>query len=75
VFFARVWLRPPGDGEAGRDVGKVFRGGKKDVHRGVAAWDAELRGTPPSMVGATVADLLGLWLGSQAVGLAADIGS
>jgi integrase len=61
VFFARVWLRPTREGETGRQVGRVFRGGKKEVHRQVAAWEAELRGTPPSMVSATVADLLGMW--------------
>jgi integrase len=62
VFFARVWLPPTSDGQPGRQVGKVFHGGKKDVRAQVAAWEAELRGTAPASVGATVADLLRLWL-------------
>jgi len=61
MFFARVWLPPTSDGQKGRQVGKVFRGGQKDVRQQVAAWEAELRGTAPSSVGATVADLLRLW--------------
>src|SRR2546423_4496143 len=62
VFFARVWLPPTSDGQAGRQVGKVFRGGKKDVRQQVAAWEAALRGTAPSSIGATLGDLLRLWL-------------
>lgn len=62
VFFARVWLPPTSHGQKGRQVGKVFRGGKKDVRAAVAAWEAEMRGTAPSSVGATVADLLERWL-------------
>ena len=62
VFFARVWLPPTSDGQPGRQVGKVFRGGKKQVRQEVAAWESDLRGTAPSSVGATVADLLQRWL-------------
>jgi integrase len=62
VFFARVWLPPTSAGDPGRQVGKVFRGGKRAVRDEVAKWEAELRGTAPSSVGATVADLLDKWL-------------
>lgn len=62
MFFARVWLPPTSTGEPGRQVGKMFRGGKKDVRRQVEAWEAELRGTEPSSVGATVSDLLERWV-------------
>jgi hypothetical protein len=61
-FFARVWVPPTSDGQPGRQVGKVFRGGTKEVRQRVAAWEAEVRGTVPSTVGATVADLLRLWI-------------
>ena len=60
VFFARVWLPPTSDGQPGRQVGKVFRGGKRSVREAIATWEAELRGTAPSSVGSTVADLLRL---------------
>ncbi len=62
VYFARVWLPPTSNGDPGRQVGKVFRGGKRAVREQVALWEAEVRGTAPSSVGATVADLLALWL-------------
>ncbi len=65
VFFARVWLPPTSAGDPGRQVGKVFRGGKRAVREQVTQWEAELRGTAPSSVGATVADLLGLWLDTK----------
>jgi integrase len=62
VYFARVWLAPTAAGQTGRQVGKVFRGSKRAVAAAVAAWETELRGTAPTAVGATVADLLTLWL-------------
>jgi integrase len=62
VFYARVWLPPTSAGDPGRQVGKVFRGSKKSVKAEVVAWEAELRGTAPTAVGATVADLLDRWL-------------
>ena len=65
VFFARVWLPPTSDDQAGRQVGKVFHGTKKAVRAEVATWEMELRGTAPSTVGATVADLLRLWLDAK----------
>jgi len=60
VWYARTFLPPRGD-QKGRQVGKVFRGTKKDVALRVAEWEAQLRGTTPAAVGATVADLLALW--------------
>jgi integrase len=62
VFFARVWLPPTSAGDPGRQVGKVFRGAKRAVKEQIALWEAEVKGTAPSSVGATVADLLALWL-------------
>jgi hypothetical protein len=38
---------------------------KKAVRAEVAAWEAELRGTAPTTVGATVADLFELWLAAR----------
>jgi hypothetical protein len=66
VYFARVFLPPTAAGEKGRQVGKVFRGGKKAVRADVAEWEASLRGTAPGTVGATVADLLELWQQAKA---------
>lgn len=61
VWLARVFLPPTADRLKGRQVGKLFRGGKKAVRAEVAAWEAELLGSAPSSVGATVADLLVMW--------------
>ncbi len=66
VYFARVFLPPTAPGEKGRQVGRVFRGGKKAVRAEVAEWEASLRGTAPGTVGATVADLLELWQQAKA---------
>lgn len=66
VWLARVFVPPTGDEVRGRQVSKVFRGGKKAVRAQVAAWEAELRGTSARSVGATVADLLSLWLEAKA---------
>lgn len=66
VYLARVFLPPTTAGEKGRQVGKVFRGGKKAVRAEVAEWEASLRGTAPGTVGATVGDLLGLWQQAKA---------
>jgi integrase len=66
VWFARVFLPPIAEGEKGRQVGKVFRGTKKAVQAEVADWEADLRGTAPGTVGATVADLLRLWQEAKA---------
>jgi hypothetical protein len=44
----------------------VFRGNKKAVAREVADCEAQLRGTTPSPVGATVSDLLKLWQTAKA---------
>src|SRR4051794_26606586 len=65
VWFARVFI-PPTPDAPGKQVGKVFRGGKKKVAGEVAAWEAEVRGRAPSAVGATVADLLKLWQDARA---------
>ena len=66
MYSARVFLPPTAAGEKGRQVGKVFRGGKKAVRADVAEWEASLRGTAPGTVGATVADLLELWQQAKA---------
>lgn len=66
VFFARVFLPPTAPGEKGRQVGKVFRGGKKAVRAEIVEWEAALRGTAPGTVGATVSDLLELWQQAKA---------
>lgn len=66
VWLARTFLPPTAEHPRGRQVGKTFRGGKKAVRTAVAAWEAELRGTAPSTVGATVADLLGMWQEAKA---------
>ncbi len=66
VYLARVFLPPTAAGEKGRQVGKVFRGGKKAVRVQVAEWEASLRGTAPGTVGATVGDLLELWQQAKA---------
>ncbi len=66
VWIARVFLPPTGDGQQGRQVAKTFRGAKKAVRAQVAAWEAELRGTAPATVGATVVDLFELWLEAKA---------
>jgi integrase len=66
VWIARVFLPPMADGEKGRQVGKVFRGAKKSVQLQVNEWEADLRGTAPGTVGATVADLLRLWQEAKA---------
>lgn len=66
VWLARVFLPPAGGGGSGRQVSKVFKGGKKAVKADVAAWEAEVRGTAASTVGATVADLLRLWQEAKA---------
>lgn len=68
VWLARVFLPPHRDGDKARQVGKVFKGAKKAVKAEVAAWEAELRGTSPTVVGATVADLLRLWREAKAHG-------
>jgi integrase len=59
-------LPPTADHPNGRQVGKTFRGGKKAVKAAVAAWEAELRGTAPTTVGATVGDLLEMWQDAKA---------
>ena len=61
VWYARTFLPPARPGEAGRQVGKTFRGTKKAVKSEVAEWEANLKGTAPQAIGATVADLLALW--------------
>lgn len=66
VWFARVFLAPTRDGEKRRQVGRVFKGGKRAVKAEIAAWEAELRGTAPATVGASVADLLRLWQDAKA---------
>jgi hypothetical protein len=53
VYLARVFLPPMAAGEKGRQVGKVFLGGKKAVRAGVAKWEASARGTARGTVGAT----------------------
>ena len=64
VWIARVFVPPTADGP-GRQVAKVFRGSKKAVRDAVTAWEAEVRGHAPSAVGATVADLLTMWLDAR----------
>ena len=66
VYFARVFLPPSAAGEKGRQVGKVFRGGKKAVRADVAEWEASPRGTAPGTVGATVA--VGFWPFADTIG-------
>lgn len=66
VWMARVFLPPSADRPTGRQVGKVFRGGKRAVRAEVAAWERELVGTAPSAIGATVADLLVMWQEARA---------
>ena len=66
VWMARTYLAPSGPGEKGRQVGKVFRGSNKAVRARVAEWEAELQGTAPTTVGATVGDLLELWQKAKA---------
>lgn len=66
VYLARVFLPPMAEGEMGRQVGKLFRGGKKAVRAEVAEWEASLRGTAPGTIGATVGDLLELWQQAKA---------
>ena len=66
VWFARVYLPPVEPGSRGRQVGRVFRGGKKAVRAAIAQWEAELRGTAPAGADATVADLLRLWQAAKA---------
>ena len=61
VWFARVYLPPVSPGDRGRQVGRLFRGGKKAVAAEVAKWEAELRGTAPAGASAKVADLLRMW--------------
>src|SRR4051794_39486152 len=65
VWMARVFLPPTTGGGGGRQVGKVFRGSKKAVKAAIADWERELRGTTPATVGATIADLLRLWLDAK----------
>ena len=65
VWFARVFVPPTADAP-GRQVGKVFHGTKKAVRMAVTAWEAEVRGHAPSAVGATVTDLLTMWLEARA---------
>ncbi|MCU1499014.1 MAG: integrase family protein [Acidimicrobiales bacterium] len=66
VWLARTFLAPTAPGERGRQVGKTFRGSKKAVRARIAEWEAELQGTAPATVGATVADLLVLWQEAKA---------
>ena len=61
VWFARVFVPPTADAP-GRQVGRVFLGTKKAVRVAVTAWEADVRGHAPSAVGATVTDLLTMWL-------------
>lgn len=61
VWMARVYLPPVVPGERGRQVGRLFYGGKKAVAAEAAKWEAELRGTAPAGASARVSDLLRMW--------------
>lgn len=67
VWLARAYLPPTPERPSGRQVGKVFRGGKKAVRAAVAAWEAELLGSAPTSVGANVAQLLAMWQEARAI--------
>lgn len=60
MWFARVWV-PGVRNDPGRQVGRVFRGGKKAVRAEVAAWEAELKGRAPQASSVTVAEMLEMW--------------
>lgn len=66
VWFARTYLASRVSGEAGRQVGKVFRGNKKAVLRQIAEWEAGIQGTAPATIGANVTELLELWQKAKA---------
>jgi len=67
VWLARVYVPPTLEHPRGRQVGKTFRGGKRAVKAAAAAWEAEILGTTPTTVGATVADLLTMWQDAKAL--------
>lgn len=61
VWQARVYLVPTPDRPKGRQVSKTFHGGKRAATTAANAWERQLRATPSSAIGTTVADLLDMW--------------
>jgi integrase len=59
VWLARVFVD-------GKQVGRTFRGSKREVTRAVAAWEADLTGTSSLGASALVSDLLRLWQEARA---------
>jgi integrase len=55
VWLARAFVD-------GRQVGRTFKGAKRDVTKAVALWEAELQGTSSLGLSSTVSDLLRLWV-------------